>query len=119
MPPRVRDWVDGSIVLTVSASMRYACITTTMNMIEYLRAMSNGDKFECTVSGLLEVAYRVPIKIMDVGIYPYEQDILPSVTTADSPLSRTGTISSVQILAQVVGIVGAALKNRSKDTRCR
>ncbi|KAK6436903.1 hypothetical protein LTR95_006907 [Oleoguttula sp. CCFEE 5521] len=116
IPPRIRDKVDTSIVTTVSAQMRYMCMDVTMEMIKNLEQFESGDKFYCTVRGLMMIAYGVPIKIMNVGLYPYEQNILPAIASAlsYSPMTCVGSTPSVQILSQAMAAVGIFIKERIK-----
>ncbi|KAK5162691.1 uncharacterized protein LTR77_011244 [Saxophila tyrrhenica] len=110
IPSRVRDRVDTSIVTTVSAQMRYMCMDVTMEMVRKLEAFGEDDR------GLMMVAYNVPIKVMNVGLYPYEQNILPAIASAlaYSPMTCIGATPSVQILSQAMAAVGASIKDRAK-----
>ncbi|KAK5242471.1 hypothetical protein LTR16_008492, partial [Cryomyces antarcticus] len=119
IPPKVRDRADGSIVSTVSANMRYACIRVTMDMVRDLESMSHGERFDCTVRGLMMIAYGVPIKVMCVGLYPYEQNILPPIATAlaYSAINCNGPTPSVQILAQAMASVGVTIKDKLRNRR--
>lgn len=112
IPPRKRDVVDSSIVSTVSNSMRHSCMQVTMEMVSKLEKMSFGSRHESAVRGLMTIAYGVPIKIMCVGLYPYEQNILPSIGTAlaYSPMTCTGCTPSVQILSQAMAAIASRIK---------
>jgi hypothetical protein len=119
IPPRIRDRVDTSIVTTVSAHMRYECMQVTMEMVKKLEQFASGDRFYCTVRGLMMSAYGVPIKIMNVGLYPYDQDILPAIASAlaYSPMTCNGSTPSIQILAQAMAAVGVYIKEKLKNRK--
>jgi hypothetical protein len=96
---KIRDRVDTSIVIIVSAQMRYMCIEVTIEIVRMLEQFARGDRFYYTVRGLMICAYGVPISVMNVGLYPYEQDILPAVASAlaYSPTICNWSIPSVQV----------------------
>lgn len=116
IPSRVREKVDTSVVTTISSNMRYQCMSVTMNLIKNLEQMSSGDKFDCTARGLMMISHAVPIKVMNVGLYPYEQNILPSIATAlaYSPVNCNGSTPSVQILSQAMASIGIYIKEKLK-----
>ncbi len=119
IPPRIRDRVDASIVTTVSAQMRYMCMEVTMEMVKKLEVFGHGDRFMCAVRGLMMIAYGAPIKIMNVGLYPYEQNILSPIASAlaYSPMMCVGSTPSVQILAQAMAAVGIGIKERAESKK--
>jgi hypothetical protein len=119
IPPRIKDRVDTSIVTTVSAQMRYMCMQVTMEMVRKLEQFGSGDRFYCTVRGLMMCAYGVPIKIMNVGLYPYDQNILPAIASAlaYSPMTCNGSTPSIQILSQAMAAVGVHIKHKLKSRK--
>ncbi|KAL9122244.1 MAG: hypothetical protein Q9187_001196 [Circinaria calcarea] len=118
IPPRVRDIADSSVVTTVSNNMRYACLEATMEMVRNLEMMSFGERYDAAVRGLMTISYGVPIKVMCVGLYPYEQNILPTIATAlaYSPMKCIGCTPSIQILSQGMAMVASTMKTR-RQTR--
>lgn len=117
IPPMHRDRVDSSKVTTVSANIRYQCMHVTMELIKKLEPISSGDRFECTVRGLMMVAHGVPIKTMCVGLYPYEQNILPAIATALAycPMVCNGATPSVQILCQAMAKVAMQIQSSTTN----
>ncbi|KJX99477.1 hypothetical protein TI39_contig356g00003 [Zymoseptoria brevis] len=65
------------------------------------------------------ISYRVPIKVMNVGLYLYEQNILPPIATAlaYSPMTCNGSTPSVQILSQAMAMVGIYIKEKIKNRK--
>lgn len=57
------------------------------------------ERYDAVIRGLMTILYGVLIKVMCVGLFPYEHDILHSIATglAYSPMKCTGCTSSVQI----------------------
>lgn len=120
IPDRVVTKVDVSCITSDTEMIRHKTMTVTRDMIKKLEPMGFGDKFDAAVRGLMVIGHNVPIKTMCVGLYPYEQDILPPIATslAYSPLKTSGSTPSVQILSQAMTIVAKRLRMRvSKKMR--
>jgi hypothetical protein len=102
IPERVRVRGDVSRATTVSDNMKHMCMQVTLKLISNLESMSVDDSFESLMRGLILVSDCVPIKVICLGLYPYDQDILPPIATALSycPTKCSGSTPSVQVLAQ-------------------
>ncbi|KAF2861614.1 hypothetical protein K470DRAFT_263517 [Piedraia hortae CBS 480.64] len=112
IPPRLRDTVATSSVTGRMHEMKAMCMDATMKLAKQLQTFVHGDRFVSTIRGLMMSAYAGPIKVMRVGLYPYEQDILHSIASAlaYSPTMCGGSTPSVQVLAQAM----AAMVHRVK-----
>lgn len=117
IPERVRTFADSSKISTVTDEIRRQCMRVTMELIAQLEPMGFGERFNSTVRGLMVVGYSVPIRVMCVGLYPYEQDILPPVATAlaYSPIKCHGCTPSVQILSQAMAIIAKTMRDRRSN----
>ncbi|KAF4460192.1 benzoate 4-monooxygenase cytochrome P450 [Fusarium albosuccineum] len=116
VPDRVRVKADTGSTDSIMHDMRSLTMTATYDFIHKLDDMGFGDRFDATVRGLMTVGYSVPIKILCIGLYPYEQDILPPIATslAYSPIKCSGVTPSVQVLSQAMAMVMRVKSNRSK-----
>jgi len=117
IPPRVRGKADSSVVESVSKAMRESYMSMTINIVKSLETLSSGIKFQNTVRRLMTIAHGVPIKVMCVGLNPYEQNIVPSIGTAlaYSPLAYIRSTPSVQILSQAMALVGYGMKAKDRN----
>lgn len=119
IPPRIRDVADSSVVTTVSDRMRHSCMTVTMELIDNLKYMMDEERVKPIIRSMMTVSYGIPIKIMCIGLFPYEQDILPPVATAlsYSPLNCIGCTPSVQILSQAMALIGSKIKTKYSNRK--
>jgi len=84
--------------------------------------MSNPDSFELLMRGLIIVSHCVPIKVMCLGLYPYEQDILPPIATSllYCPSKCSGATPSVQVLSQsMANFMARKMDHRTKRRRLK
>ena len=104
IPERIKPRADVSRVSTVSDNLRYTCGQVTRELIAKLDGMSETSSFESIIRGFVVVAECVPIKVMCLGLYPYDNDILPPIATSLSycPSKCSGSTPSVQVLAQIM-----------------
>lgn len=71
--PARANTVSDSLVVTRTADMtRHQCMAVTIEMITKLNGMSFGKRYESTVRGMLTIAHNLPIRVICVGLYPYE-----------------------------------------------
>jgi hypothetical protein len=99
--------------------MRYMCMQVTMEMVRKLEQFASGDRFYRTVRGLMVCANGVTIKIMNVGLYPYDQGILPAIASAlaYSTITCIGSTPSIQILSQAMAAVEVHIKSKLKSRK--
>ena len=114
IPPRPRVAADLSKETTRSNAIRSECLSATMRLIAKLDTMGNGQRHAAAVRSLMLFSYMVPAKVICVGLFPYEQDILPPIASAlaYSPASCLAPTPGVQILAQAMAAAATVLKER-------
>lgn len=90
-----------------SRKIRSQCMKVTRDLIEELRLIGDSRTIEPLTRGLMIVAASAPLNVVAVGLYPYEQDILPPLATALAydPRSCLGPTPSVQVLAQSMAMI--------------
>jgi hypothetical protein len=61
-------------------------------------------------------SYMVPARIICIGLFPYEQDILPPIATAlaYSPVSCLAPTPGVQVLAQGMAMSAARIRRGTR-----
>ncbi|OBT60192.1 hypothetical protein VE03_10626 [Pseudogymnoascus sp. 23342-1-I1] len=53
-----------------------------MKLMSNLEMMTDMESFDSLMRGVILITDSVPIKVMCLGLYPYEQDILPPIATS-------------------------------------
>ncbi|KAK3716719.1 hypothetical protein LTR37_006349 [Vermiconidia calcicola] len=76
---REANVADANVIIS---EMRVECMDFTRVLIGELENIGNQNTIVELVKGLMTVAYDLLIKIMPIGLYPYEQTILPPIATA-------------------------------------
>lgn len=113
-PPTPKVVADTSRATTVSDAIRYECWKVTSTFISKLDTLGSGKRHVAVIRSLVMCSQLVPIRVMCVGLFPYEQNILPPIASAlaYSPKSCIGATPSVQVLAQAMAIVASITKAR-------
>jgi hypothetical protein len=114
--PRVRIAADPSKVTTKSNAIRNTCLEATIRLITKLDAMGEGERHVATIRSLMLFSYMVPARIICIGLFPYEQDILPPIATAlaYSPVSCLAPTPGVQVLAQGMAMSAARIRRGTR-----
>ena len=113
-PARPRVAADTSKVTTKSNAVRSACLDATTRLISKLDTIGEGERYAAAVRSLMLFSYMVPAKVICIGLFPYEQDILPPIASAlaYSPVSCLAPTPGVQVLAQGMAMSAARAKER-------
>jgi hypothetical protein len=77
MPQRTWTVATTTKANAVHDKIRTECMSATLDMMSALVAISGKKTFPSIYRGMIMVASSVPLKIMCLGIGPYEYGILP------------------------------------------
>jgi hypothetical protein len=113
-PARTRVAADTSKVTTKSNAVRSACLDATTRLISKLDTIGEGERYAATIRSLMLFSYMVPVRVICIGLFPYEQDILPPIASAlaYSPVSCLAPTPGVQVLAQGMAMSAARAKQK-------
>ena len=109
---RHRDVADSSKLTTIDNAIKSSCMDATMCMLRQLHELSDKETYVYVARYMMTVAFACPLKLICVGISPYENGILPPYASglSYSPMKCLGCTPSVQGMSQLMSPVAVNVK---------